>query len=189
MKKTLAVAAALLFSTTIVTPAQAATITYTLSGNFAGALDGNPFQIDAVFTGVGDTDTYDGIFVDLSSLQAVAGGVTYNSVNPAYFFVASGLAGFGTQPNGDFFDFAGLGSYDPTTAIDATPVTFFSGFGQSFVTNNGTAVFSGGSNLTFSAELAGVVPEPATWAMMIGGIGAAGGALRRRRANVSVRYA
>ena len=33
------------------------------------------------------------------------------------------------------------------------------------------------------------VPEPATWAMMIGGIGAAGGALRRRKATVSVRYA
>ena len=36
---------------------------------------------------------------------------------------------------------------------------------------------------------AGVVPEPATWAMMIGGIGLAGGALRRRKANVSVRFA
>ena len=36
---------------------------------------------------------------------------------------------------------------------------------------------------------AAVVPEPATWAMMIGGIGAAGGALRRRKANVSVRFA
>ena len=33
------------------------------------------------------------------------------------------------------------------------------------------------------------VPEPATWAMMIGGIGVSGGALRRRKANVSVRYA
>ena len=32
------------------------------------------------------------------------------------------------------------------------------------------------------------VPEPATWAMMIGGVGMAGGALRRRKACVSVRY-
>lgn len=33
------------------------------------------------------------------------------------------------------------------------------------------------------------VPEPATWAMMIGGIGLAGGALRRRKARTSVTYA
>ena len=34
----------------------------------------------------------------------------------------------------------------------------------------------------------GVIPEPATWAMMIGGIAAAGGALRRRT-RTTVRYA
>ena len=37
--------------------------------------------------------------------------------------------------------------------------------------------------------LAGGVPEPATWAMMILGLGAVGGAMRRRRATTSVRYA
>jgi hypothetical protein len=51
---------------------------------------------------------------------------------------------------------------------------------------------SNGSNSNDSVSLAGTissVPEPASWAMMIGGIGVAGGALRRRKANVSVRYA
>ena len=37
-------------------------------------------------------------------------------------------------------------------------------------------------------NVAGVVPEPATWAMMIGGIGLAGGALRRRQ-RMAVRFA
>lgn len=37
--------------------------------------------------------------------------------------------------------------------------------------------------------LAGGVPEPATWAMMILGLGAVGAALRRRRTATTVRYA
>jgi len=37
--------------------------------------------------------------------------------------------------------------------------------------------------------LAGGVPEPAAWAMMIGGFGMAGGALRRRRVEAKVRFA
>lgn len=39
-----------------------------------------------------------------------------------------------------------------------------------------------------SAAVAGV-PEPATWGMMIAGVGMAGGALRRRRARQQVRFA
>lgn len=35
----------------------------------------------------------------------------------------------------------------------------------------------------------GVVPEPATWAMMIGGFGLVGGALRRRRGKIAVNFA
>ena len=33
---------------------------------------------------------------------------------------------------------------------------------------------------TMSVDLAGAVPEPASWAMMIAGLGLVGGALRRR---------
>ena len=41
---------------------------------------------------------------------------------------------------------------------------------------------NGGDNTSFIDSVAlGAVPEPATWAMMIGGIGVAGGALRSRR--------
>jgi hypothetical protein len=35
----------------------------------------------------------------------------------------------------------------------------------------------------------GTVPEPATWAMMIGGFGMVGGAMRRRRVSTKVSFA
>jgi hypothetical protein len=52
-------------------------------------------------------------------------------------------------------------------------------------TISGSGTYSG--NLTFQATPA-AVPEPATWAMFIGGFGLIGGAMRRRQ-RVSVRFA
>lgn len=48
-------------------------------------------------------------------------------------------------------------------------------------------VVNGSQDLTFSATIA-AVPEPASWAMMIGGFALAGGAMRRRT-HTSVAYA
>ena len=48
---------------------------------------------------------------------------------------------------------------------------------------------SGLAAITFgAAPPAGAVPEPATWAMMIGGFGLAGGALRARRRKGKLAY-
>jgi hypothetical protein len=44
-------------------------------------------------------------------------------------------------------------------------------------------------NLTFNAAVSGAVPEPATWALMILGFGAVGGAMRRRQSATKVRFA
>jgi len=51
----------------------------------------------------------------------------------------------------------------------------------------GTGSFGGmdGGLTEFSVESAGGIPEPASWAMMIGGFGLAGAALRRRRVRVA----
>jgi hypothetical protein len=46
-----------------------------------------------------------------------------------------------------------------------------------------------GPNFLFDAAGGGAVPEPATWALMILGFGAIGGAMRRRRAAIRVRFA
>lgn len=47
----------------------------------------------------------------------------------------------------------------------------------------------GGVSLSISSVSAGAAPEPATWAMMIGGFGVAGASLRRRRNKANVTYA
>ena len=45
------------------------------------------------------------------------------------------------------------------------------------------------NNDSFGVNFSATVPEPATWAMMIGGFGLVGGALRRRRHQPSVSFA
>lgn len=48
-----------------------------------------------------------------------------------------------------------------------------------------TTCENGDDRCAFSRTVQGVVPEPSTWALMIGGFGLAGAALRRRRAVVA----
>lgn len=47
---------------------------------------------------------------------------------------------------------------------------------------NTAATYSG--TATFAAGVVGVIPEPASWAMMIGGLGLVGAAMRRRRSGL-----
>ncbi len=46
------------------------------------------------------------------------------------------------------------------------------------------SVVQGGGDIVASGSPAGAVPEPATWAMMVGGLGLVGAATRRRSATV-----
>lgn len=55
--------------------------------------------------------------------------------------------------------------------------------------SNGTTLIFGIDQLNFTPAAAGAVPEPASWAMMIGGFGLVGGAMRRRSARTTVRFA
>lgn len=78
-----------------------------------------------------------------------------------------------------------------------TQVSYDGGaFLVSFDTNRMTYEYSslfgifGSSNGTISATpVAAPVPEPTTWAMMIGGFGAVGGAMRYRRRKTTVSFA
>lgn len=178
--------------------ANAATITYTFSGDFTGTLNGQSFATPAVFTAVGDTDTLytQGAtrYVNLSSVSAVAGGTTYNLTTTSQFYLNGGnYAGlfFGCCGNGGG-GFSGTGpalvGYDAVSNLPTSPFTLTFAGPVTFNTDQGVVQISGFENGSFGASLAGAVPEPGTWALLILGFGAVGGAMRRRQ-QVSVRYA
>lgn len=85
-------------------------------------------------------------------------------------------------------------TFSPTGVFEFGSVNGISTMaGQQTLVVNGTSGGNGsfGGNISF-APAGGVVPEPATWALMILGFGLVGGMMRRRAgspANVNVRFA
>jgi len=196
MKRFLAVLAASA-AAIISVPAAAAPITYTFTGNFVGTLNGNPFDVFAEFTGLGNTDDVQtngfSNYLQLNSLTALSGGVTYTITDPTWFYINPfGYAGleFGAFDDSSYFSGQSnsLLGYDGISNVGVTPIDYFSGINAPFSTDMGPVLITGASNGTFSAAVSGAVPEPATWAMMIAGFGMTGAALRRRQ-TVKVSFA
>ena len=72
--------------------------------------------------------------------------------------------------------------------VEARYLTLPVSGGEQTINVTGTS----GGNASYAGTLAfavSAIPEPATWAMMIGGFGMVGGAMRRRKAQVRVTYA
>ncbi len=188
-----------LSASVLATTANAAVITYTFTGDFAGTVDNNPFSAPAVFTAVGDTDTLStsGLtrFVNLSSVSAVSAGVTYTLSTTTQFYLNGGnYAGlfFGSAGNGGG-GFSGTGpglaGYNAVSNLATTPLNAYFTGPVSFQTDRGAVTLSNFSNGTFGAVVAGAVPEPTTWAMMLIGFGMIGAAVRYRRRNTKIAYA
>lgn len=66
-------------------------------------------------------------------------------------------------------------SFDASTLLNTTPIHVSFGAGT---------IISKGSSGLFTLEHGSVIPEPATWALMILGFGLVGVAARRRKASV-----
>lgn len=178
MRTSMLVFAAALAAATA-TPAAAQTITGSLA--FGTPANGNFFNPSTATIGNGVEFTYQDAAnldtADFTGTSLTIKDVTSPNSNAAQFFMSftSNVAGF--------FDNAAFSN---------------NGFGGSFVVNGNTLTFTAPqfntsgtrtSVITF-AGAAGAVPEPATWAMMVIGFGAVGGALRRRsKVATSVRYA
>jgi hypothetical protein len=102
--------------------------------------------------------------------------------------ITDGVNSFTSSHQGFFFDGGPTNIYNPAWSDRTTPISF------AFATtaNSITLTFSSTLDQHFTDEAWGVdnlvitdnatpgIPEPATWAMMIGGFGLAGAATRRR---------
>ena len=130
---------------------------------------------------------------NLSSSIAI-NGFTFNFVGTAYAEIyASREPGFSYLSSSARTATTYLTNsvYDVTSAAFADPSFAFSGSVPSGFSSAGQFEFGGEkllfTNLTYSVAAApapAAVPEPASWAMMIGGLAVAGAAMRRRKAVV-----
>lgn len=113
----------------------------------------------------------------------------YSAFQNAFVNVYSGLNGTGTllATLGLTTNFNNGGCVgDPTGDAchwDAVGVTF-AGVAHS-VDFGGVANQAGFDNITLGSDVAGGVPEPSTWALLIAGFGLAGVSLRRRRTAIA----
>jgi hypothetical protein len=114
-----------------------------------------------------------------AALSFVSGGtpgtVGFSSLSPSLqqaFFIGDGLTGDGTGATQTFYIPTGA----TTLYLGLTDACGYSGSPSCFGDNFGSFTVT-----TSGAAMSGGVPEPATWAMMLGGFGGLGAAMRSRR--------
>ncbi|MFS0736024.1 PEPxxWA-CTERM sorting domain-containing protein [Sphingomonas sp. 1P06PA] len=195
MKMAALAASALIMSTVPATMAQAATLTIDVTGwNAEGFLDAAGNTLQNFNIGAGSTVT------------GVAYDVTIEAFDPSWLSEATFSLTDSDQFAGVFIspgfedDNPGVGSYSDSVTLADFGLDFAVGsdgilrveFIDTFVdavSPNATAL-AGTLTITYDAIGGPAVPEPAAWALMIGGFGAVGGAMRRRgKQTVSVTYA
>lgn len=144
----------------------------------------------ATITINGRSSTIDGS--DDATLERLFVDPSFRPDSP--FFLATSVANSGYAN----YSLTGVGSLNPIfSTLDVTrPLTYTltaDDLGSSLTRSNFTTpdfdLSLNQANVTVAAAgTAGAVPEPASWAMMVIGFGAMGGALRRRRASVAVSF-
>lgn len=162
VRKTLLLGGAVIGAVAMSVPASAAPFLFQLTGSKTAT-----FTIDSSFA------------PDLVSSNAFGDQISYNTVNGMFGGTTGSAAiGFGTNiyaqlnVTGTSLGFTQFAGPNLFTLVNAKPVFNVGTFAL-------TSIVSGASTLRISAVAA--VPEPASWAMMIVGLGAVGFAVRRRQ--------
>ena len=172
------------------TPASAATIVGTFGASIVGvAADTPSIGLDTTFTNslfsivgsaTGDLSVLPGSFFTVSPVKATTGtNVSFNGAFGSFLGTVNMAAVGGTLENRTVSVFA-LGTFTPAGALSsfsagASSLTF------SFTQTGGpNSAVSGSFSLASPPADVPEIPEPATWALMIGGFGLVGGMARRR---------
>jgi hypothetical protein len=180
-----AVAAAVLAAALPASQAQADVITIDVSGAQGFGDLGDPLNtVRSFFLGANAHITDVAYNVNISAL-----GFSYLSEATVYFGDSDQLGGVflrpgflvdapGTDTFADSANLVDLGLDFNVGADGLLRLEFFEGFTDGELPDS---IWNSGT-LTFTYDgVGGAVPEPASWALMIAGVGVAGGALRRRR--------
>ena len=176
--------------------AQAATFLYTITGTYgqgSGGTTNVPFtmKVSVDTSAPTATDFQYAYYAATGSLTAFGSTANFTT---GHLYIANGL----TNDTVSFLlgttsptNYARLTLRLPTTAVTGIDApTALTGYTVVTTSNQSTTAVPGlgiGMNPTISGitvQQISPVPEPASWAMMIGGFGIAGGMLRRRRKSV-----
>lgn len=147
-----------------------------LSGQFAFTYTG------AAPLTVGFTTYYSG--ANLLSGTFVDGVIVGGTGSTAGYFSASTGSGSTITMASDFIDFVASTQFDFSIGLNALTNPFGQTNAQAAL--NSFRAASGGSLSSDATGLTATIPEPTSWALMIGGFGALGVALRRRRRQCAV---
>lgn len=164
------------------------------TGCISGTASGYPGGGDGVYANAGGGDPIAKVTQAITSATGVAptGLALYGKTdaNPGLFSITN--AG-GTSGTWDVLDPNVLIKYITVKAANSFALYELAGLGANSgswstagILNNGGKQ-PGMSHISFWTVDGGVVPEPTTWAMMILGLGAVGGMMRRRQRQ-TVRY-
>ena len=175
------------------TAAQAAPITYTLSGTMSGSLGGTDFSNQPfTWTITGDTTAFVGpppneaVFAFTNTIS-ISGFSTADLTNSPYFVAANALGADSVAfidplaSEGVLFASPDFAFYDARNAIGPIPVEFIDG-SSAIATDQGTLAVTNATDGSFQAS---TVPEPATLAIFGAGLLGAGALKRRRKAKAS----